>query len=75
MTTVLRTLMETFFVGYMNVHRLRGSHLDHNKGSGRVLEKCGFVLEGKEADVFEVNENKTGIKGQKVGAVHFRWTA
>ncbi|KAK0658465.1 hypothetical protein DIS24_g4705 [Lasiodiplodia hormozganensis] len=31
MTTVLRTLMETFFVGYMNVHRLRGSHLDHNK--------------------------------------------
>ncbi|KAF4538039.1 GNAT family protein [Lasiodiplodia theobromae] len=55
MTTVLRTLMETFFVGYMNVHRLRGSHLDHNKGSGRVLEKCGFVLEGKEADVFEHN--------------------
>ncbi|KKY23067.1 hypothetical protein UCDDS831_g03192 [Diplodia seriata] len=62
MTTVLRTLLDTFFVEYMNVRSLKGSCLTHNKASKRVLEKCGFVFENEESDVFEVAESKTGIK-------------
>ncbi|KAL0264901.1 hypothetical protein SLS55_000855 [Diplodia seriata] len=75
MTTVLRTLLDTFFVEYMNVRSLKGSCLTHNKASKRVLEKCGFVFENEESDVFEVAESKTGVKGQRVGAIHMRWRA
>ncbi|KAL1634633.1 hypothetical protein SLS58_010575 [Diplodia intermedia] len=75
MTTVLRTLLDTFFVEYMNVRNLKGSCLTHNKASKRVLEKCGFVFESEEHDIFEVAESKTGVKGQRVGAIHMRWKA
>ncbi|OJD32253.1 gnat family [Diplodia corticola] len=74
MTTVLRTLLEGFFVDYMNIHNLKGSFLAHNKGSRRVFEKCGFVFESEEVDAFEVVESKTGgVKGVMVNAVHTRW--
>ncbi|KAF9638496.1 hypothetical protein BFW01_g9393 [Lasiodiplodia theobromae] len=52
MTTVLRTLMETFFVGYMNVHRLRGSHLDHNKDHDRIRRPSQRPTAIAMADLF-----------------------
>ncbi|KAF4302011.1 hypothetical protein GTA08_BOTSDO06173 [Botryosphaeria dothidea] len=73
MTVVLRALLNTFFVGYMNVQRLRGGYLEHNVGSKRVLEKCGFVYERKLADFVEINEKKIGVKGKKANAVDMIW--
>ncbi|GME23814.1 hypothetical protein GTA08_BOTSDO10325 [Neofusicoccum parvum] len=74
MAAVLRTLMDTFFVGYMNVQHLNGGFFDHNIGSRRVLEKCGFVFEVVKPDVVEFPESKTGVKGKKVGLGLMTWT-
>jgi len=38
-----------------------------------VLEKNGFALEKTVADVFELPENKTGVKGKKAGMTIMRW--
>lgn len=73
MTAVLRTLLDAFFVEYMNIHHLTGSYLEHNTGSKRVLEKCGFVFDSVLRDAVEVQETKTGVKWKRVSVCNMKW--
>jgi [ribosomal protein S5]-alanine N-acetyltransferase len=47
MTTALRVLLPSLF-GELNLHRIEAACIPSNAASIRVLEKCGFVLVGRE---------------------------
>lgn len=57
----------------MNAHLIKGIYLEHNAASKRVFEKCGFAYEGTYADVVEVAESKTGVKGVRYGIGLMTW--
>lgn len=43
-TSALQAIIEYGF-SYLNLHKIIGTHLPHNEASGRVMRKCGFILE------------------------------
>lgn len=73
MPMALQTVIDAFFLPYMNVHHLTGNYLENNGGSKRVLEKCGFVFESFTLDAVELKESKTGVKGKRVGLGRMKW--
>lgn len=73
MPAALRTLIDSFYIPYMNVHILTGAYYDTNVASKRVFEKVGFVFDKVVPDAIELAESKTGVKGKRVGLGVMRW--
>ncbi|KAF2501952.1 hypothetical protein BU16DRAFT_426007, partial [Lophium mytilinum] len=66
MPAVLRTMIQAFFIPFMNTHQISGGFFIHNNASRRVFEKNGFVFTGAVPNVFEIAESKAGAKGKWV---------
>ncbi|KAH7346887.1 hypothetical protein BKA65DRAFT_503536 [Rhexocercosporidium sp. MPI-PUGE-AT-0058] len=73
MPAVLECVLEKVCVPYMNIHRLTRSYLDHNWGSRRVFEKCGFTFDCAVPGSVEMDEGKTRVKGKRVGIERMKW--
>lgn len=73
MSAVVHTVLHAFMVPYMNAHRLTCAFFEHNVASRRVFEKNGFTLIGWYPEIVEMSENKTGVKGKKVGLGVLEW--
>ena len=43
-------MIVTYAFETLNLHKVRGGHLEHNPASRRVMEKAGFQEEGTERD-------------------------
>ncbi len=74
MPVALRTLMAEVIIPYMNAHIVHGGFLDHNLGSRKVFEKCGFIFQGVVPNAFTINPAKVnGVQGIKVGTGTTKW--
>ncbi|MFF2450521.1 GNAT family N-acetyltransferase [Neobacillus sp. NPDC058068] len=49
-------LMSDFAFETLNLHKLHASVVDANRGSARILEKNGYVLEGELRDHYFIDE-------------------
>jgi len=74
MPTALRTLIDSFYIPYLNVHILYGAFYETNLASKRVFEKVGFVFEKMVPGAVELKEERTGVKGKKMGLGVMKWT-
>jgi ribosomal-protein-alanine N-acetyltransferase len=54
MVEALRAVIPHAFDG-LNLHRIQASYMPENARSARVLEKLGFVVEGRARDYIRIN--------------------
>ena len=54
MTQALQATINYMF-NELNIHRIMANYMPHNKASGRVLEKLGFIIEGTAKDYLRIN--------------------
>lgn len=54
--TEIVTIMCDYALEYLELHKLHARVVDVNIGSSRVLEKNGFVLEGRLKDYYYIDE-------------------
>lgn len=54
-TEVIQLVMEHAF-GPMGLRKLHARVVSENTGSARILEKNGFVIEGRQKDYYHINE-------------------